>query len=203
MDLNEYSIFGTINLEKTPAINYKRTLAFLNHFVTHTVRFLNRFSGDCENKLRDLQGKIQKLETTLCILEAKLSSIPGLDDVTGPVNVQPMNKVPSTTVSSQESELPVQNADIQKSEIVPVTVEDMASTVSNMTVSKDPRYMKFFKMLNVGVPLLAVKAKVAQEGLNPDLLDTPNAPAPPTATQFDIKSDNDDSDDSMSSFSDD
>ncbi|XP_065670401.1 WASH complex subunit 3 isoform X3 [Hydra vulgaris] len=198
MDLNEYSIFGTINLEKTPAINYKRTLAFLNHFVTHTVRFLNRFSGDCENKLRDLQGKIQKLETTLCILEAKLSSIPGLDDVTGPINIQPTNKEPSTTVSSQETELPVQNADIQKSEIVPVTVE-----VSDLTVSKDPRYMKFFKMLNVGVPLPAVKAKVAQEGLNPDLLDTPNAPAPPTATQLDIKSDNDDSDDSMSSFSDD
>ena len=29
-------------------INHKRTLAFLNHFITHSVRFLNRFSCVCE-----------------------------------------------------------------------------------------------------------------------------------------------------------
>ena len=33
---------------KVGPLNHKRTLAFLNHFITHTVRFLNRFSCVCE-----------------------------------------------------------------------------------------------------------------------------------------------------------
>ena len=57
---------------QVPAINQKRTLAFLNHYVTHTVRFLNRFSCVCEEKLISLSTRIQRLETTLNILEAKV-----------------------------------------------------------------------------------------------------------------------------------
>ncbi|KAI4540233.1 hypothetical protein MG293_009274 [Ovis ammon polii] len=44
----------------------------------------------CEEKLAALSLRIQQIETTLNILDAKLSSIPGLDDVTlkaSPVNV--------------------------------------------------------------------------------------------------------------------
>ena len=55
------------------AIHQKRTLAFLNHFISHTVRFLNRFSGVCEEKLEDLSGRLQRIETTMNILEAKVS----------------------------------------------------------------------------------------------------------------------------------
>ena len=55
------------------AIYQKRTLAFLNHFVTHTVRFLNKFSGVCEEKLESLSYRIQRLEIMMNILEAKVS----------------------------------------------------------------------------------------------------------------------------------
>lgn len=33
---------------QVPAIQQKRTVAFLNQFVVHTVQFLNRFSTVCE-----------------------------------------------------------------------------------------------------------------------------------------------------------
>ena len=55
------------------AIHQKRTIAFLNHFITHTARFLNRFSCVCEDKLSTLSLRIQRLETTMSILEAKVS----------------------------------------------------------------------------------------------------------------------------------
>jgi len=57
------------------AIPAKRTLAFLNHFVTHTVAFLNRFAVVCEEKLESLTVRIERLETTMFILEAKVSTV--------------------------------------------------------------------------------------------------------------------------------
>ena len=38
-----------------------------------------------------------------------------------------------------------------------------------------PDYAPFFKLLKVGVPPFVVQAKVSGAGLNPDLIDTPDA----------------------------
>ena len=44
----------------------------------------------------------------------------------------------------------------------------------------DPRFAKYYKMEKVGVPRPQVAQKFAMEtGLDPGLLDTPDAPAPP------------------------
>ncbi|MED6265362.1 WASH complex subunit 3, partial [Characodon lateralis] len=83
MDEDGLPIVGSgVDLTKVPAIQQRRVVAHLNQFVVHTVRFLNRFSAVCEEKLSNISLRIQQIETTLCILEAKLSSIPGLEDVT-------------------------------------------------------------------------------------------------------------------------
>ncbi|XP_057313356.1 WASH complex subunit 3-like isoform X1 [Hydractinia symbiolongicarpus] len=199
-----------VDLAQAPPINYKRTLAFLNHFVTHTVRFLNRFSGVCEQKLSDLQVKIQRLEITLSILEAKLSSIPGLDQISAPESTTTVSSAPVTNEESvpnknlqSEVKSPVQNDDN-----VPIEAA-VEPEVRKMTVSQDPRYAKYFKMLAFGVPLSAVKGKMAAEGFNADLLDTPDAPS--DGGDAVALSDGDDSDDDndrdssseASSFSDD
>ena len=42
--MNHVSFYVT----QVPAIQQKRTVAFLNQFVVHTVQFLNRFSTVCE-----------------------------------------------------------------------------------------------------------------------------------------------------------
>ncbi|TNN24772.1 WASH complex subunit CCDC53 [Liparis tanakae] len=83
MDEDGLPIVGSgVDLLKVPAIQQRRVVAYLNQFVVHTVRFLNRFSTVCEEKLANISLRIQQIETTLSILEAKLSSIPGLEDVT-------------------------------------------------------------------------------------------------------------------------
>ena len=45
-----------------------------------------------------------------------------------------------------------------------------------VTVRDSPEYAPFFKMQRVGMPLPAIKLKIAAAGLNPDLLDSPDAP---------------------------
>lgn len=54
-----------------------------------------------------------------------------------------------------------------------------SETSSTKVLVKDhPEYIKFFKLLSMGAPSAAVKAKILQAGLNPDLLDTPEAEMP-------------------------
>lgn len=157
MDSDGLPLVGpNVDYTKVGPINHKRTLAFLNHFITHSVRFLNRFSCVCEEKLADLSNKIQRIEIMMSILEAK-ASLP-----------------PPTEEPAPEPEKPA------------------------MTVSKDPRYAKYFQMIKVGVPLMAIAPKMQAEGLDPSLLENPDAPAPDGGP---VPAQEDDSDSEMSSTS--
>ncbi|XP_036155301.1 WASH complex subunit 3 isoform X2 [Myotis myotis] len=189
MDEDGLPLMGSgIDLTKVPAIQQKRTVAFLNQFVVHTVQFLNRFSTVCEEKLADLSLRIQQIETTLNILDAKLSSIPGLDDVT--VEVSPVSVTGVTNeTTSEPSQNSLQETGPQESE---VTAENI------LTVAKDPRYARYLKMVQVGVPVMAIRNKMISEGLDPDLLERPDAPVPDGEGEKNAE----ESSDSESSFSD-
>ncbi|XP_062860121.1 WASH complex subunit 3 [Trichomycterus rosablanca] len=201
MDEDGLPIIGSgVDLTKVPAIQQRRIVAFLNQFIVHTVRFLNRFSTVCEEKLSTISLRIQQIETTLSILEAKLSSIPGLEEVTvdqrlstetnGPA-VGPSSTATSTA-SSPPSEVSGQGQN---------SLHESKAEVDNvMTVAKDPRYARYLKMVQVGVPVMAIKNKMMLEGLDPNLLDTPDASVPDGKKEMEEQDNN--SSDSESSFSD-
>ncbi|KAB5565981.1 hypothetical protein PHYPO_G00247820 [Pangasianodon hypophthalmus] len=185
MDEDGLPIVGSgVDLTKVPAIQQRRIVAFLNQFIVHTVRFLNRFSTVCEEKLATISLRIQQIETTLSILETKLSSIPGLEDVTV-----------DRTAPSPPSEVPGQGQEGSQGH----KGEPAADNV--MTVAKDPRYARYLKMVQVGVPVMAIKNKMILEGLDPSLLDAPDAPVPDGSKKATEEQD-DNSSDSESSFSD-
>ncbi|XP_067392265.1 WASH complex subunit 3 isoform X2 [Emydura macquarii macquarii] len=201
MDEDGLPLVGSgIDLTKVPAIQQKRTVAFLNQFVVHTVQFLNRFSTVCEEKLSALSLRIQQIETTLNILDAKLSSIPGLEDVKFEVSNANMNSVtngpvPQATTDqhslsvSPQSENSIHETGQQKTEV---------AAENAMTVAKDPRYARYLKMVQVGVPVMAIRNKMISEGLDPDLLETPDALVPAWGDEVNAEG----SSDSESSFSD-
>ncbi|KAK2083791.1 WASH complex subunit 3 [Saguinus oedipus] len=146
----------------------------------------------CEEKLADLSLRIQQIETTLNILDAKLSSIPGLDDVT--VEVSPLSVTSITNGAHPEatSEQPKNStgaSGLQESEV---------SAENILTVAKDPRYARYLKMVQVGVPVMAIRNKMISEGLDPDLLERPDAPVPDGESEKTAE----ESSDSESSFSD-
>lgn len=165
--MSEYKIpiiEPTIDYTKVPPINQKRTVSFINHFITHTVTFLNKFALCCEERLYEFENKLQKLEASLEILESRLSSIPGLEQErykeSDNVNENDTNKL---------EEVEVRKADeLDNSEVEPKDEETEVQTAA-----KDPRYEKYFKMLHFGVPKQAVKLKMEQEGLDTSILDNP------------------------------
>ncbi|CAG02434.1 unnamed protein product, partial [Tetraodon nigroviridis] len=178
MDEDGLPIVGSgVDLTKVPAIQQRRIVAYLNQFVVHTVRFLNRFSIVCEEKLASISLRIQQIETTLSILEAKLSSIPGLEEVTvdglsqvahsnGPT---PANQSQTASTPAETPPEPAHTApELQRAER---PAEDI------MTVAKDSPYAPYLKWLQ-GVPVMAIRNKMIAEGLDPNLLETPDAPVP-------------------------
>lgn len=135
-------------------------VAFINHFVLSTVNFLNKFASDCESKFVQYEHKIQSLEASLSIVEAKLASIDTLQNGTSTdVTVSAM-MVPSEKPNEGNESIPAEDATTKEESSTPVE-----------TAPRDPRYDKYFKMVQVGVPLAAVKSKIGSEGLDPNYID--------------------------------
>lgn len=55
------------------ALQQKRTLAFVNHFTITTAQFLNNFARQCELKLMKFERKLEKVNATMVLLEARVS----------------------------------------------------------------------------------------------------------------------------------
>ncbi|XP_008556439.1 WASH complex subunit 3 [Microplitis demolitor] len=172
----------TIDYTKVPPIHQKRTVSFINHFIVTTVSFLNKFALTCEEKLYDFENKLQKLEAAVVILESRLSSIPGLDvkspdkDCEKKENETVDNNNPEKTTNTNQD---VNVSGHDEADINEPEPESTQAQVQNQPsddlepICTHPVYRKYFKMLHVGVVKHAVKLKMAQEGLDPSLLDDP------------------------------
>mmetsp|Transcript_13593 Transcript_13593/g.21247 ORF Transcript_13593/g.21247 Transcript_13593/m.21247 type:complete len:86 (-) Transcript_13593:629-886(-) len=57
-------------------MSHKKTLTLVNYFILNTSQFLNSFSNVSEQKIHDIDEKLDRLETLVCLFEAKLDSLP-------------------------------------------------------------------------------------------------------------------------------
>lgn len=57
-------------------ISHKKTLTLINYFILNTSQFLNSFSNVTEQKIHDVDEKLDKLETLISLFEQKLDSLP-------------------------------------------------------------------------------------------------------------------------------
>jgi WASH complex subunit CCDC53 len=177
--MSDIPLFNShIDKNKMPAIHKKRMLAFINDFILTTANFLNNFTSTCESKLIQLDSKMQNLENSLLILEAKLASVPSNEPVQ-PVQTKeiPPENIPSETPKQEEKpEVPADKSTeipVDSLEEKPPEVEETSSK-NLIKVSEDSRYKKYFKMVQFGVSAAAIKQKMACEDVDPDLLDNPN-----------------------------
>jgi WASH complex subunit CCDC53 len=160
MQVNDLtSIDPNVDYTQILPIQQKRTIAFINHFVTNTVSFLNNFAQSCESRLMEFEHKLQEVESSLLILESQLASISHLD-------VEETETPQNSVVKNETPELNLPPVKDERDSPEPALEID--------NVASDPRYQRFFKMLQFGVPPAAVKLKMQTEGIDPSILDTPN-----------------------------
>ncbi|KAG7213832.1 hypothetical protein KM043_003046 [Ampulex compressa] len=163
--MNDYKlpiIEPTIDYTKVPAINQKRTISFINHFIIHSVTFLNKFALSCEEKLFEFENKLQRVEASLQILESWLSSVPGIEQDVQVKNLQEISKT--------KKEILEVSLKVEKSENA-IEEESKNEDIKGQPVSKDPRYEEYLKLVHLGVPKEVIKLKMMQEGLDSTLLD--------------------------------
>jgi len=177
MDLDDLPGIGSVvSFEEVNALSQKRIMTFFNEFVSHTVTFLNKFSSDCEEKLFEVDTILEKLETMLSILEAKLSSVPGL--ATAPkTEAIPSTTGPASSPSSDPSAAPKTNSSQPAAAPAKTIQSEPATSAASQSESaamvclrQTEPYRRYFRMLEVGVPEPAVRLKLQQDGLDPDLL---------------------------------
>lgn len=61
--------------------------------------------------------------------------------------------------------------DLEPTQLIPEKEKSKDDEGEKVPVGKHPRFEKFFKMIKMGIPPDAVKLKMKNEGLNPDMLD--------------------------------
>lgn len=149
-----------VDYTEVKPIPHQLTIQFINNFVINTTQFLNKFALTCDDKLRDVHNRIQRLEITMNILDAKLNSIDGMEEV----RVDAPAAAPAATTTHTNS-APAAAPAYQAEEPEPV------AAASGMKNKEDPRYSKYFKMILVGVPLAQVQNKMMMEGVPPSVLE--------------------------------
>eukprot|EP01038_Epipyxis_sp_PR26KG_P012149 gene12149-16266_t len=77
--------------------------------------------------------------------------------------------------------------DKDPSDLIPLKDEPKSDGVEKVPVSEHPKYVKYFKMLKVGLPKEAVKAKMKQEGVDPAILDKDPIGLPKEAVKAKMK----------------
>ena len=165
-----------IDLSKLKPLNPNRLVAFVNHMVICITKELNELVLNVDTRLEKLHVKISQCEANLTILETKLSSIPGLsyDMTTKPTVATPTELVtaPVTNQVIANVEPKTEIDDDGGSEIKSESTVTEQSPEENVETKpeKDPRLAKYYKMLQVGVPLPAVHQKMIGEDLDPNLL---------------------------------
>ncbi|XP_057381243.1 WASH complex subunit 3-like [Daphnia carinata] len=184
--------FGpSVEFSSVPPIETKRILSYFNQFVSNSVQLLNKFAVICDTKLVDLDFRLQDIEATLAILEAKLASIPSLESTAVPA-LPPL--APTTSSSSTPSSVIVPIPPPVPSGAVHENVSDVHQTA--VVPPSNPEILRFVKMLAVGVPLMAVEQKMRAEGYDPSLLNsarTDAAKVPAPARSNHSSSDNEES----------
>lgn len=147
----------------------------INNFIVNTADFLNVFSNTIEKKIASASNKITNLETLLAVLEAKLNSIPDLNVPESMINNNKTTPVRSESDFNGSNGIK-SNLTVETNSFENITTSSSQQTqITTTSLSQcNSEYLPYIKLLKVGVPLIVVQAKVADAGLNPELINNPD-----------------------------
>eukprot|EP01086_Lenisia_limosa_P013471 TRINITY_DN42639_c0_g1_i1.p1 TRINITY_DN42639_c0_g1~~TRINITY_DN42639_c0_g1_i1.p1 ORF type:complete len:181 (+),score=49.16 TRINITY_DN42639_c0_g1_i1:51-593(+) len=151
-------------------LDYAQTVSYINNFVFETAEFLNKFASLCDRKLEKVSSRMQQLEISMAILEAKLESIPDSQ------LAAPPSQPATTQVGEAPPPLPSDQPD--QGDLDDDDAPAAPAEPSHTPIKDHPTYAKYFKMLRLGVHEQQIKMKMEGDGLDPSILDDPEAPAP-------------------------
>uniref|UniRef100_A0A7E4VUF7 WASH_WAHD domain-containing protein n=1 Tax=Panagrellus redivivus TaxID=6233 RepID=A0A7E4VUF7_PANRE len=205
-------IQSDVDLKDVQSLEVKKPILLINEFIMRTTDTVNTFAVKMESIVFDLESRLIELETQLDLMDAKLSSCkPKTGDTPEPSKETPKVETepppaPSNMILDppMSTSTPIDRNPPQIVEAPAAPTEqpqpEVPAESNTMKISEHPDFVKYFKMLKLGIPEAAVRIKMSSEGVDPDILANPNAPVP--AVTLPVARDSD-SDSSFGSSSDD
>lgn len=173
-------IRSDIDLSEVAPLNWSRVVAYVNCFLYKMTDLLSSFADEAERSLLEAERQLRAADVKLQLLETKLASIPdpAPDFTTSLPEASCSNNGPSETTSQTTAETTA-SSNLQANEPKSSDGSEVKEADPNaVTVKDDPAFAKYFKMLKVGVSEQAVRQKMQSEGVDPSLLDCPDAASP-------------------------
>eukprot|EP01125_Pyxidicula_operculata_P000322 TRINITY_DN10377_c0_g1_i1.p1 TRINITY_DN10377_c0_g1~~TRINITY_DN10377_c0_g1_i1.p1 ORF type:complete len:203 (-),score=92.33 TRINITY_DN10377_c0_g1_i1:111-719(-) len=167
-------ISKVIDFTEVEPIPVSKTVAYVNNFIINTVSFLNKFSNLTEEKLCNTSQLIQKLEISMALLEAKLSSIP---EVPGGAPAAPATTDPAAPPPSGGAPPPPPPPPGPGGAPPPPPPPPSQAEPPKLKLKDDPRYIGYFKKLQYRVPLASIQNDMMIKGLDPTVLERPDDPS--------------------------
>jgi len=151
----------------------KKTLIMVNAFVADSVTFLNRFVATCDERLHEVDQRIEKMKLRMLILENNINSIEWLrtEPETAPAAAAapaaPAQAEAATSTPTEENNGGAAPAEAPaEAAAAPEPAEDPIAALK-----ADPRYSLYFRMLSVRVPPPAVKNKMYADKVPDDIIE--------------------------------
>ena len=170
----------------------QKLTVILNNFIVNTTNHLNKLSINVDEKLSEFDKKMNDLEIMTSLFESKLESLPeeikstfpplqpcNLDDVNpnfssndNNVNIKQEQNEEETQVQNQEEEKKEEEIqeEEKKEEIVEEQVEMSPEEELNKFLEQHSELQTLYKMLKLGVPVIAVTQKAQINQMNMDLV---------------------------------
>ena len=170
----------------------QKLTVILNNFIVNTTNHLNKLSINVDEKLSEFDKKMNDLEIMTSLFESKLESLPeeikstfpplqpcNLDDVNpnfssndNNVNIKQEQNEEETQVQNQEEEKKEEEIqeEEKKEEIVEEQVEMSPEEELNKFLEQHSELQNLYKMLKLGVPVIAVTQKAQINQMNMDLV---------------------------------
>ena len=170
----------------------QKLTVILNNFIVNTTNHLNKLSINVDEKLSEFDKKMNDLEIMTSLFESKLESLPeeikstfpplqpcNLDDVNpnfssndNNVNIKQEQNEEETQVQNQEEEKKEEEIqeEEKKEEIVEEQVEMSPEEELNKFLEEHSELQNLYKMLKLGVPVIAVTQKAQINQMNMDLV---------------------------------
>jgi hypothetical protein len=150
------------------AIETKRTVTIVNAFIISTAEFLNQFSSEIHIKLGQISRQIEKLEAMTYLLEHKLKNLPDISTPNPPPQSSPQVQSQPDSAHLSATTPP----SITTPGAPPTPQPQVQEQPPEPQQEIDEEYKLYVRMIKVGVPRQAVKAKMASDGKDPNVLDT-------------------------------
>lgn len=174
---------GELDASKFRPQSIHATVLLCNQMIVQTTSFLNEFSQTVERKISNVSAKVTQLEILLAVLEAKINSVPTTEEV-GPsqgesaasAKNEDVSEVRTSDVAEEKGEAPAPpppppppppsgsggeekgSGEGESQPRIEARIEEAAGP--------PPHFLKYQKMLKMGLPEAAVRMKMAQEGVD-------------------------------------